>query len=300
MASADYTSTGLVANVKRRAFLPAGSGLSTADILQVLTEQLRNYIPAFLKGIREEYLVAELRIAITGASNAIPARAVGAALRTVAWLGDGDTVPRMLARIEPERRAGYAATDGTPTGFLFQGNNLVLVPAVTSGTLVLTYQQRPGQLVTTEECGCITEINTGTRTLTFDSLPTTFTDAQLYDAVACRPNFGALELDISVDTVTTTTMVLTGAVPTGLLEGDYISLATETCIPQTPLEVHDLLAQAAASKIANSMGSTRKDAIKEALLDLRAEVSVILTPRSDGNARYVVSRSGLGLGWGGG
>ena len=50
--SADYTTIGLLANMKRRGFIPAGCGLTTSDLLQILTSELRNYIPAFLKGIR--------------------------------------------------------------------------------------------------------------------------------------------------------------------------------------------------------------------------------------------------------
>lgn len=295
--SADYTSTGLIANVKRRGFIPAGSGLSAADILQVLTEQLRNYIPAFLKRIREEYIIAELRIAVTGATVPVPARAVGAALRSVDWLGPWDTVPRPLTRIEPERRNAYAATEtsGNAAGYVIQGNDLILVPAVTSGTLVLKYQQRPGQLVTVNECAQITAINTGTRTLTFASVPASFTTSMVYDVVPATPNFVARSLDIAVSSVTTTTVVLSAAVPSTFVVGDYVCLAGETPVPQVPLEVHDLLAQAAASKIANSMGSTRKDAIKEALKDLREEITVLLTPRSDSNARYVINRNGVGF-----
>lgn len=292
--SVDYTTIGLLRNAKRRGFLPTGSGLDSSALLEVLSEQLRNYIPAFLKGLREEYLVASLSIAITSATVPVPARAVGAALRTAKWTGT-DGAKRQISRIEPERRQDYELTGSCPSAYYFEGNNLILVPAVTSGTLVLAYQQRPGQLVLPSACALITGINTGTHTLAFDSVPSTFLDSELYDFVPPRGNFTAIQIDTSVDSVTSTTMVLTDAVPTGLHVGDYVCLAGETCIPQLPSELHDLLAQAAAYQVASDTGSTRLPSISDALARLEKQLSVILSPRNDGSARAIVNRSSLGV-----
>lgn len=289
--SVDYTTVGLIANCKRRASLPAGTGYTDNDFLQVLSEQLRNYIPAFLKGIREEFIIAEAQTSITAATVPLPPRACGAALRTIEWLlSDGTRRP--LPRIEPERRGGY--TSGSePLGYVFQGNNVLLVPPVTTGTLVVSYQQRPGQLVLPTSCAEVVGIEDDF-TLSFDSVPAEFLDSELYDIVACRPNFGSVGIDLSVNNITATTIEFTSAFPSGVLPGDFVCIATETPIAQVPYEVHDLLAQAAAYAIAASTGSTRTSAIKDALKELRDEVTMLLSPRSDGSARVVVSRSRLG------
>lgn len=293
--SVDYTTIGLVANCKRRASLPAGSGFTTNDFLQVLSEQLRNYIPAFLKGIREEFIIAELEVAVTSATVPIPVRACGAALRTIAWqVSDGTR--RNLPRIEPERRNDFQATGNEPLGYMFQGNNVILLPAATTGTLVVSYQQRPGQLVLPTSCAVVTGVDDA-YTLTFDSVPSNIVDSEFMDIVACRPNFKLLGMDLSVNTVTSTTIEFTAPYPTGILPGDFVCLAGETPIPQVPYEVHDLLAQAAAWEIATATGSTRKDAIKDALKDLREQVTMLLSPRSDGSARVIVNRSRLGRMW---
>lgn len=291
--SVDYTTVGLIANTRRRASLPEGSGFTDNDFLQVLSEQLRNYIPAFLKGIREEFIIAQASAAVTAATVPIPTRACGAALRTIAWTMSDGTL-RDLARIEPERRNDYGSSTGEPVGYVFQGNNIILVPAATSGTLVVSYQQRPGQLVLPTSCGAITGIDVGTNTLTFDSLPSTFLDSEVYDLVASRPNFTLRGLDLSVDNITSTTMEFTDALPAGILPGDFVCLATETPIPQIPHEAHDLLAQAAAYNIAASTGSTRTEAIAKALKELQEQLTMLLSPRSDGSARVIVSRSRLG------
>ncbi len=64
--------------------------------------------------------------------------------------------------------------------------------------------------------------------------------------------------------------------------------------------MHDLLAQATAYKIAQATGSKRTDSIKAGLEDLRAQMTQILSPRSDGSARVIVSKSRVGrwnVGW---
>lgn len=282
--------------MKRRGFIPSGSGLDTSDILQILTEQLRNYIPAFLKGLREEFIIKQLSVTVTSGTVPIPVRACGVALRTIGWTCADGTV-RPLTRIEPERRQDWPASGGEPQGYMFQGNNVILFPPASAGTLVVSYQQRPGELVATTDVGAITAIDAGTRTLTFDSLPSTFTDAKVYDIVSSAPNFDLLGLDVSVDAATATTLQLTEAIPAGVFEGNYVCLATETCVPQLPLECFDLLAQAAAVEIAQSTGSSRLQALKDGLKDLREQVAMILSPRSDGSARVIVNRSGIGRRW---
>jgi len=297
--AADYLTSALIENLKERGAIAAGSGLNDSKLLGALTKQLRNYIPAFLKGLREEYLIATLSIAVTSATVPAPARAVGAALRTVKWTGTDGAI-RQLPRIEPERRADYALTDSQPQAYYFQGNNLILVPAVASGTLVLAYQQRGGKLVLPTACGLIAGIatNGSTTTLTFDSLPNSFTSGSLYDLVSSAGNFTALALDLSVNSKDATTIVYNGTPQVGLAIGDYVCLAGETCIAQIPIELHDLLAQATAYQLASSTGSARVGAIAQALKELREQLTIILSPRSDGSARPIVNRSSLGR-WGG-
>jgi hypothetical protein len=296
----DYTTTGLIANCKRRGFLPSGSGLSSSDILQVLTEQLRNYVTSFLKSLREEYIIASLEVDVTAGVVDAPERAVGAAFRTVKWvMSDGTYLP--LSRIEPENSNNPPSNGAdVPAGYTLQGNQLLLVPSTVTGTAIVSYQQRPGQLVLPSDCGRVTAIDTGTKTLTFSELPSDFVDSELYDIISGRPNFAARQLDASVDSVTSTQMVFTFDLPEGLLVGDYVCIAGETCIPQLPVELHDLVAQAAAAKIASSKGSARAGEIKDALKELREELTVLLSPRDDGAARPIISRSRLGrgfLGW---
>jgi hypothetical protein len=291
----DFTTTALVAGVKRRGFLSGGSGLSSGEILQYASDELRTGIPAFLKSIREEYIIASVDIAVSSALVDVPARAVGAALRTIGMLQtDGRVLS--LDRIEPENADGLTGQTGTPTGYVFRGNQVELLPAPTSGTLRLTYQQRPGQLVLPSACARVTGTD-DSFTLTVASVPSTMTAGVLCDLVSGTPNFVASALDLEIVAVTTTTIEFTSIIDTLFSVGDFVCLAGETCIPQVPTEVHDLLAQATAAAVADAQGSQRLDSINKKLEKLREETRLILSPRSDGSARPVVSRSRVGRSW---
>lgn len=274
--------------------------MSSADLLQYATEELRSYITAFLKGIREEFIVVTLDIAVTSGTVAAPYRAVGAALRTIGWVQSDGRV-RPLPRFEPENAGGYAGQTGEPQGYIFEGNNFLLLPTPSSGTLRLTYQQRPGQLVETSACALVSSFS-GSGIVSL-AVPTAMQTGVAgvygpFDFVSSRPNFVALALDVPGTAASSTTITLT--TPSTLQAGDYVCFAGETCIPQVPTEVHDLLAQATAYKIAQATGSARAAAIKAGLDDLREQMTQILSPRSDGSARVIVSKSRIGrwgLGW---
>lgn len=293
----DYTTNALIKSIKRRAFLPAGAGLTTSDILAYATEELRGSIPAFLKGLREEYLVATLDVPITTSTLALPARAVGAALRIIQWK-DNSGLLYPLTRIEPERLPQYnlQAANSQPAGYYFEGNTINLVPSVgVSGTLHLTYQQRPGELVLPTDCAQITAINTGANQVTVSAVPTTITTGTLVDIVSNSPNFIALALDQAV-TVSGSTFTFS-SLPTGLAVGDWVALAGQTPVVQAPTEVHDLLAQYTAATIAQSMGSARAEMVMEKLTEVKASMTMLLSPRSDGNARKIVHNGTAGTWW---
>lgn len=292
-----YSTDALLESMRMRGFLPEALGVSLEQILRLMSEELGLYITSLLKGIREEYLIATLDITVTSGTVDIPPRAAGGALRTVTWL-HSDGHRRELVRIEPENRHEYGNSQGDPTGFMFQNNSLILLPAPTSGTIRLAYQQRPGTLVLESDCAEVTAINTGTSTVTVAAVPTAFDSAGPYDIVSATPNFTALALDQSALSITTTTMQF-ASLPSGLAIGDFVCVATQTCIPQMPYELATVLSQRTAYKIHEAAGSARAPAIAEGLRQAREDVINLLSPRDDGATRPIISRNGAGRrrGW---
>lgn len=305
----DYTTVALIASTKRRGFVPAGSGTTTAEFLQILTEEMRTPLPAFLKDLREEYLIAFIDFPNTTGIIPAPVRAIGAAFRQIQSI-DTSGKPQPLDRIEPENVSLYSASSANPQGFVFQGNNVVLVPNSTSGNFRLSYQQRPGQLVLPEACGKITAINLGDQTITVASRPSTFTNAAFYDFIPGRPNFSPYGMDfgdVNVWGVASEILwsgnVLTYSDPLSFMPqiqvGDYLCLAGETCIAPFPTEIHDLLAQYGAAKVAQSSGSSRAQFVQKGLDDMKADLTSLLKQRSTGNSRPIVHRGSAGMRRGG-
>ena len=305
MPSNPYTTEALLRSLRLRGFLPQGSGFNTADFLQLASEEQSLYVMAMLKGIREEYVVATLDIVVTSVTVPFPHRAAGAALRSVAWVVDSGNVP-LLTRIEPELRNAYPATGDRPTAFMFEGNNVILVPAATSGTLRVQYQQRLSRLVLPDACGQISAINTGTRTVTLeDDLPADFEVSQTYDYlskydfVSNAPNFIIRGMDYVCTSLDSgaKTLTFSADLPDDLHVGDWLCNAGETPIPQLPAEVHTLLGVRTAEVSLQGQGSARYPAVHAATPQARADAMALLAPRSDSSPRVIVRRGGPG--WGG-
>ncbi len=106
------------------------------------------------------------------------------------------------------------------------------------------------------------------------------------------PNFQSLALD-QTGTFVGSVFTFDEGIPAGIAVGDYLCTAGETPIPQMPTEIHTVLAQRVAEKLTEN-GSPRLPAIQAGLKQARDDATVLLSPRSDGSIRPIVSRYGAG------
>jgi hypothetical protein len=294
-----FTTTYLLESLKRRGMLPTTSEtLDAEDFLLTADGEMQSYILPLLLSVREEYLVAEKDISIVSgtASYDIPARAVGSKLREVRILSGSDYVA--LSRIEPERVETTAAS-AYPGGYKIQGNKLVLVPTPnTSGTLRVTYFQRPNRLVGTTSVGEITAINTGTGVVTCSDIPTTFTTSLTYDFIKGTPGFDSLNIDKACTAVTTgasgTITFATANLPSDLAVGDFVCLAQESPIPQIPVELHPLLAQRVTAKCLEALGDDKAVLAMQVSEEMRKGALTLLENRVEGAPRIIVNKYGPG------
>lgn len=278
---------------------PQAGGLTVDQILQVMTAECDLYIPALLKGIREEYLVSSVDVQVTPAlSSSVPSpvRAAGAAFRNVEWLSSATADPVPLSRIEPERASDLASAGSGPAGYVLRGNNLQLVPSQSSGILRLSYIQQIGQLVTGSACGEVQSISGST--VTFNAnMPPTFLSGSTYDVVNGQPNFSTRALDLpALPVAGTRVLTFLNGLPAGISPGDFVCLAGTTCIPAMPTCLADLLAQRTAYKIAESAGSTRTKHLSMGVDQARSDVIKLLGIRTDGQTRPIINRWGAGSG----
>lgn len=293
-----FTSTELLASLKRRGFIPSSTNtLSAADFFKVVDDETQTYIVPLLLEVREEYLVASEDIEITAGTSEyfIPERAIAGKLRDLT-LSDGNGGYKSLSRFEPEGVDTFTSTSSGAGGFYLQGNKIILVGSST-GTLRATYYERPNRVVATSAVGEITAINTGTKEVTVSgTCPSTFTTSVSYDFVKGKPGFDTLGKDYSASAVGASSVTFSSTLPTDLAVGDFVCLAQETPIAQIPVELHPLLAQRVAATILQALGDPKAKVAYDVAADMERRALKVLTPRTEGSSRYVVNRNGVGWG----
>lgn len=291
MANA-FTSTDLLASLKRRGLIPSSTQtFATADFFKIVDEEVQGYIVPLLMDTREEYLVVTHDISVTAGTTEyyIPERAVAARLRDIT-MADGNGNYRPLVRLEPEGIDTMSSTSGVGA-FYLQGNKIILVGTATTGTMRVTYYQRPNRVVATSAVGEITAISGND--VTISALPSTFTTTVTYDFVKGKPGFDTLGKDLSAS-VAGLTMTMSSTPPTGLVVGDFLCLSQETPIAQIPVELHPLLAQRVTATVLHALGDAKAEAAYKVAGDMEKRALKLLTPRTDGANRFVVNRYGAG------
>ena len=286
----DFTTTALLASIRRRAAVPnsAGSGTQDADLLAIASEEQRSYVALKLREKREDFFAFEHSFTTEEgtASYLVPDRAQGGGLQEVELVDSSGDVTN-LARI-PRREKWRESTDNAkPEGFYFSGGFLVLSPTPDAAyTVRIPYFFRPSQLVATSAVAVISAINTGTDSVTLSAtIPATFTTSQRFDFVRAKPGFEPLAIDATATVASGTGMTFSADLPDNLAVGDYVCLAGESPVPYAPVEWHDLLSIRAA--LAVRTGPLRDESIAAILHDAQEEVEAalgIVTPRAEGEA----------------
>ena len=309
MANIDYTATGLIAAILRKALLPnTAETLASADYFALMDEEIRTYIVPLVMSAHEEYyvttLVPDLTITPSQDTYPIPYRAMGDKLRLVqiSLGGSNNSTFVPCPRIEPERAYNYALS-GSVDGYVLEGNNLVMVPPTSTGGIMrIKYFLRPGQVVDSSACAQITSINTGTNTITCSGgLPTTFTSGITYDLIKGTPGFDTAGMDL-VGTVSGNNITFS-SLPSSTLGqgaslavGDWVALAGQSPIPQVPYELFPLLSQAVVCAALEALGDKANLAVAQQKRDrLEMKLLTMLEPRTEGSPRVVINYYGPGF-----
>lgn len=308
MSGFDYTTTGLLADIKRKAFVPISQiTFDDAALLSIADEEMQVGIVPMVMRTREEYFVSAKEYTVQGNTREfeIPERAIGAKLRDVTIIANPGTSDGVVnERSLPEINAEDAVWNNTYNNFLslqsffLRNNYVVLSPSATSfqgQQLKLYYFKRPSKLIQTTECSKITGI-TGSNTCTVNIVPTNFgtggTISITADIVKATPPFQILQMDITVslDTNTNIATFSESLSDLGISNGDYICLANESPIPLIPVELHSLLAQRAAVKILSSLGDDKNFKVAQNRLEeMEKNILELISNRVEGANRKVVN-----------
>ena len=280
-----FTTTDLINKVKLWGAVPEGQpAFSDAQLLDLLTDELRTTIATFITQFREDYFVDYLDYTITAnqSSYAIPSRAISTVLKDVKYVDNGKeiNVPRV-----PRGDAEYYTN-----GFYIQGNKLILLyPENRVGqSLRLYYYCRPNTLVAVTSCAVVSSFDSTTITVT--SVPSTWGSTETIDITQAKSPLGI----ISKDNVATRvgTVFTPATMPSDLAVGDYLSLATESCIPQIPVEVIPMLCQSVVKRVNEIIADkTGLKIASDKYDEIVNSVTSILSPRVVEETKTIVSRS---------
>mgnify|MGYP003675139756 CR=1 FL=1 len=297
----DYTITSLIASVKRRCSVPTAQSLfQNTDFASLLSEEMQSIVVPIIMSEQENYFVHFKDEAIDGTTKEfrIPDRAIGGKLKDVAFYNSASDALNIRPRLGLDDYGNAKGNFvGDLTGYFLRDNKIVFKPAPTNSndSLRIYYYRRPSNLVQLSESGKITDINTGTKTITFDTVQSSWGTSKTFDLIRGRGMFQSLGDDLAITAMPdSSSITFTETLPTDLAVGDYVALAGKSPIAQVPYEAHHLLAQLGAIKVNEALGDLQGMQMAQSKYDVMANAFIrSINNRVDGSPRTIVNRNGI-------
>lgn len=313
----DYTTTALIANIKRRITLPDAQNLySSDDLIAFMGDELSSTIVPLIHSVQQEYWVMKIDVPlVTGQTKyTIPIRGVTNGLRLVTLL-DPNNNEIEYPKLRPEYTASaynWLSPFSTSTlyGFYIEDDHIVMFPdsVVVNPVNAVRFriERQPSQLCSTTQAGHITGI--AGQVVTVDQIPSAWTTDLTYDLINGQIAFQSKGDDLVVTSFDTGTneITFTTALPSNLAIGDWVSVANTSPIPQIPYQMFPYFAQCVAGLcLAGLADQEPKQESDRKLAIMKEDLLKLMQPRDMGNVETVVNRGGLFdngqfWGWGGG
>lgn len=298
----EFLADTLLRSIRRKAFMPLNDETFTdTDVLEMATEELRDYVVPTLKSINEEFLIRVQDYTVASQQDnkvyVLPERCSAEVLKDVQYSdGSGGFIP--LSRIEPENSFRFG-TSGLSTGgsvyYYLQDDQVILTAVPSFTTLRIRYFMRPNKLVKVADALTVSSFDAGLRFITTTIDTDTFTafgTSGVVDIISAKPGFRtkSLDLQLSIDSGSGPTYTLVATIPAGEqnpVPGDYICLAGTSCLPQVPVEVHPLLAQRVAMRMLEGKNAAGYSLVAGELLATEQRVRSLLSHRVEGGSRFI-------------
>lgn len=300
MSNYFFTSTQLLASIKRRAMIPASQVTFTdQDFLDFATEEMNMGIVPTVIQLHEDYYLYEVLIPLVDGQTKyqIPYRAIGNKVRDIALVDPNNNYSTM-ARIGIGDISGWNYSNNV-YAYYISSNEICLVPqnsnsAYGGSSLSISFYLRPNSLVPNTEVAIISGIDRTTGVVTVSNLPQTFSVNESMDFIQYRSPHKILRYDLvptDVNTLASTVTFNLADIPDELVVGDNISLATQTCIPQIPSDMHVMLAVRVATRLLEAIGDTEGlQNANQKLAELVNNTSVLINDRVEDAPRKIKNR----------
>lgn len=296
-----YNVEQLIETIKRACSVPTSQLTYTPeDFTKLANDVLQTSVVPLMMSAREEYFVDfEDVLAPDDGVIPFPENAAGAKLRSVCYKqASAPLVLVNLPRVDLDVVAGVGFfSPYTLAGFYVQGNDIVLYPNTsvpTNTNIRLYYYRRALVLAAPDQYGQVQSVDEMSSTVTLDFVPYAWAAGTEINSVSSAPNFG-ITGTAEIQSVSSPTITLDTV--EGISEGDYISEAGYSAIPQIPIEAHNYLAQLTAAKCLEGLGDT--DGMSAAMKDadlLKDNLLIMVSQRVDGSVKKVMAPNG-GLRW---
>lgn len=281
----DFTSSGLITQIKRRAAIPISQNLySNDDLIAILNEELQNRIVPWITSLREDYFLTDISYD-TGEEITefnIPRDSIGGKVKNVS-IWNNDKMSYVLLKTDEntlfDSRSGYRIENGKIK---------LYVNKIVSGKLKISYYKRPNEIVSSLESALVSSVSTGS--LSVATTPAEIITGSIIDVSSGKTPFevkfsGAVTVSVSTYSISDTT---------GIEKGDYVSLNGKSIFAQIPQEVIPLLCQACVLRIMEYSGDYNGfQAALATYQQMESDSRNLLVPKVEFPVKKTLNRLGL-------
>lgn len=295
----DWTTTGLLAAIRRRASIPDvySTGSTDASLLAMANAELLTLVGENI-ALREGHFLRtkDTTLSSSKTSYRIPARAIGSRAKLVQLLDGNGKAIVTLEEVDQAREPDFFSTSNT-LGYYIKNNEIVFMPGVTTSasTIRFYYYQRPSEMVLTSDSGvkAISAVSYSSPTLTLTSNSHGYSTSSTVDVVRIEPPFEAVIYDSSPATAPTNDVTFTTTTyeSGSIAVGDYICAAGKSVVPQLPDVYWHVLAARTAKQWCVAKGKAQLAAvIAKELQGMEANALSIVSPRIETGGPKLVPR----------
>lgn len=300
----------ILESAKRGISFPSNNAnnLSDPDILAFAYEEMISKIMPLMTSIRQEYLIAPpySQVITAGVSRyRIPQRALARNLRNIIYI-DGSGNTNDITMVTPEDRPTYmptSTTTGTPRAFYIENDYIVLLPtpAVTEGSLEITYPLRPSKIIQLNDAGVIQSADPVTSIIVLETALSTILTTTPLDIISHTSGNIVRTISITPSNVSTNTITFPAdSFDSNVEVGDYLCLAEQSPVAQIPEEAHVLMARATQNRILEAIDDfdgleKGKEELygKDGKGGLIGAFASLFTPRVEGKSQSAVGAANL-------